>query len=316
MSDRDARITAFLAAAGWARARRLPIVGDASTRRYERLLGADGRTAVLVDSESQPIERWLAVRDWLAGIGVRVPGVSAVAPEQRLLLIEDLGDRHLDEAVVDAASEARLYARALALLRAFRRPPPAFLPPLDPPTLLDQLELFLQQVTPELALAAADAFRRVWSALLPLACDAPAVFVHRDLHARNLMVLQGEELAVIDFQDAFAGPPAYDFVSLAHDVRREPGPAVVAMLREGLLAEASAGERAAFARAAAVLAAQRAMRIMAVFTRLAGTGGKPAYRALLPRVESRLAAALADPVLEPLAAWCARWWRRPVTAPS
>ncbi|MCS6781341.1 MAG: hypothetical protein NZ555_16750, partial [Geminicoccaceae bacterium] len=61
---------------------------------------------------------------------------------------------------------------------------------------------------------------------------------------------------------------------------------------------------------------QRAMRIMAVFTRLAGPGGKPAYRALLPRVESRLALALADPVLEPLAAWCARWWRRPVAAGS
>lgn len=311
MGERAELIEAFLAGAGWAGAARRPLVGDASTRRYERLLADRGRTALLMDSGPLPIDRWLRVRDWLAARGVRVPAVLAADPAARLALLEDLGDRHLDEAVDGSERERSLYREALDLLRAFQRPPPEFLPPLDPPALLDQLELFLEQVTPGLGPASAEAFRAAWSAVLPLACAEPAVFVHRDLHCRNLMVVDGGRLAVIDFQDAFAGPPAYDLVSLTGDVRRELGPGIAALLRDGLLAARPELDPARLDRAAAILGAQRAMRIMAVFTRLAGPGGKPAYARFLPRVEARLAAALADPALAPVAAWCRDHWRPP-----
>lgn len=306
MGERDGLIAAFLAEAGWAEARRRPLVGDASTRRYERLEAADGRTAILMDSGPVAVDRWLEVRDWLAAQRVRVPAVFRADPSARLVLLEDLGDRHLDEAAVGLEREWSLYERALRLLLAFQRPAPAFLPSLDPPTLLDQLESYLEQVTPHLPASAAAAFRSAWAEVLPLACEGPRVFVHRDLHCRNLMVLADDSLAVIDFQDAFAGPCLYDLVSLVQDVRRDLSAEVSARLVEGLRAARPELDGEAFDRALAILGAQRAMRILAVFTRLAGPGGKPAYRAFLPRVERRLARNLAHPALAPVAAWCER----------
>jgi len=307
VGDRAGLIASFLETADWADAERRPLVGDASTRRYERLVAADGRTALLMDSGPVPIERWLAVRDWLAGRGVRVPEVLHASPPARLALIEDLGDRHLDEAADGPEREARLYERALELLLAFQCPAPAFLPLLDPPTLLDQLELFLEQVTPELPAAAAAEFRAAWSAVLEHACVGPRVFVHRDLHCRNLMVLADDRLAVIDFQDAFAGPCLYDLVSLLQDVRRDLSPETSARLLAGLRAVRPELTDAVFDRAVAILGAQRAMRILAVFTRLAGPGGKPGYRGFMPRVERWLRHDLAHPALVPVATWCARY---------
>lgn len=313
MGERAELIAAFLAESGWAGAERRPLAGDASTRRYERLVARDGRAAVLMDSGALPIERWLEVRAWLAERGVRVPALLAADPAARLALVEDLGDRHLDEAATSPARERALYDRALDLLLAFQTAAPDFLPPLDPATLLAQLELFLEQVTPELGPDAQAEFRTAWNAVLPLACVGPRVFVHRDLHCRNLLVLADGELAVIDFQDAFAGPWLYDLVSLVQDVRRELSRDVADRLTRALRAARPEVDGADVERAVAVLGAQRAMRILAVFTRLAGPGGKPGYRAFLPRVERRLAENLAHPALAPVAAWCAHWRPGPCT---
>lgn len=307
MDERAELIAAFLAKAGWADARRQPLVGDASSRRYERLVAADGRTALLMDAGPIAIERWLEVDRWLADQGVRVPAVIEADPAARLALLEDLGDCHLDEAARDAEREARLYARARDLLLAFQRPAPTFLPSLDAATLLDQLELFLEHVTPHLPPSGAVAFRAAWQEVLPLACVGPQVFVHRDLHCRNLMVLPDSSLAVIDFQDAFAGPCLYDLVSLVQDARRDLRPEVARRLLAGVREVRPELDGAAFDRALAILGAQRAMRILAVFTRLAGVGGKPGYRAFLPRVEGWLARNLAHPALAPVAAWWARY---------
>ena len=43
------------------------------------------------------------------------------------------------------------------------------------------------------------------------------VFVHRDYHSRNLMLLAHGNPGIIDFQDALAGPCGYDLVSLLKD---------------------------------------------------------------------------------------------------
>lgn len=47
--------------------------------------------------------------------------------------------------------------------------------------------------------------------------EQPVVWVHRDFHSRNLMLLGDGDLGVIDFQDALLGPVAYDPASLIKD---------------------------------------------------------------------------------------------------
>src|SRR5207302_5924405 len=44
--------------------------------------------------------------------------------------------------------------------------------------------------------------------------EQPKVFIHRDYHSRNLMVLETDNPGILDFQDAMMGPITYDLVSL------------------------------------------------------------------------------------------------------
>ena len=116
---------------------------------------------------------------------------------------------------------------------------------------------------------------------------------------------------LLDFQLGQMGQPGYDLVSLLQDARRDVAPATVAaMTARFVMATGAVGFDAAFA----TLGAQRALRILGVFARLALVAGKPAYLPLLPRVWGQLQANLAHPALHPLAALCVRLLPPP-TAP-
>ena len=89
---------AFLAAHGWGDARILPLAGDASFRRYFRVVG-ERRQAVLMDAPPphEDPRPFIAVAEWLCEQGMSAPAILARDLAQGLLLIEDLGH----EGVVD-----------------------------------------------------------------------------------------------------------------------------------------------------------------------------------------------------------------------
>ena len=53
--------------------------------------------------------------------------------------------------------------------------------------------------------------------LVDNALGQPQVFVHRDYHSRNLMVVDQHNPGILDFQDAVSGPLTYDLASLLRD---------------------------------------------------------------------------------------------------
>jgi aminoglycoside/choline kinase family phosphotransferase len=130
--------------------------------------------------------------------------------------------------------------------------------------------------------------------------DGPRVLILRDYHAENLLWLADRQglaaVGLLDFQLAQLGQPGYDLVSLTQDARRDVAPGTeAAMLRHfaGRTGRPMAGLKAA----QAVLGAQRALRILGVFARLARSDGKTAYLSLMPRVWGQLQANLARPEL-------------------
>ena len=133
--------------------------------------------------------------------------------------------------------------------------------------------------------------------------------VLRDYHAENLIWLPGRaghaRVGMLDYQDVLIGHPAYDVVSLLEDARRDTGESLRAAMRARYLA-ASGADPDAFGEAASLLAAQRNLKIVGLFTRLARRDGKPRYLAHLPRVWAHLRRDLAHPSVAPLAAWVAR----------
>ncbi len=162
------------------------------------------------------------------------------------------------------------------------------------------------QVSPGMA---SDYEELVRAATAPVATARDTV-VLRDYHAENLLWLPGREgaarVGLLDYQDALAGHPAYDLVSLLEDARRDTG----AALREAMVARYLAArpglDADAFRAAYAILGAQRNLKIIGIFARLARRDGKPRYLSLIPRVWDHLQRDLSHPALAPLAAWVVR----------
>lgn len=121
MSDRELQRLDFLKAAGLADAVRVPLAGDASTRRYERLTAADGRKLILMDqapaeeSAVAPedacadqrralgynaearlaggsVAAFVAIAGWLRERGLSTPAIGARDTAAGLAVLEDLGD--------------------------------------------------------------------------------------------------------------------------------------------------------------------------------------------------------------------------------
>ena len=301
----------FLARHGWGRARIEPLAGDASFRRYFRIV-EEGRTAVLMDAPPphEDPRPFAAVADWLGEVGLTPPPILARDLERGLLLLGDFGDARLRE-TLDAAPdrEQELYALATdVLVHLHRHPPMTGLKAHGLDQWLDELMLFPDWYCPAVDLAVdAAAYRSAWREVLDqVAADGLGrVTVLRDYHAENIMLLAGRDglaqFGLLDFQDALAGHPAYDLASVLEDARRDVSSTIERAMIDRYIAATGSDER--FERAYWTLAAQRNTRILGVFTRLWKRDGKPHYTAFQPRMWGLLERDLAHPALTPVRAW-------------
>ena len=302
----------FLAACGWGGARIDPLAGDASFRRYFRIVHGDGRRAVLMDAPPphEDPRPFVAVAEWLAAIGLSAPEILARDLDHGLLLLGDLGDDRLRERLdEDGHQEAELYTIATdVLIHLHQHPPMPGLPAHGLDQWLAELALFTDWYAPALDLAVdAEAYRAAWrDVLAPIAGDGLGpVTVLRDFHAENVMLIEGRSgvahFGLLDFQDALAGHPAYDLASVLEDARRDVSQDIeLAMLDRYI---AATGHAAAFETAYWALAAQRNTRILGVFVRLWKRDGKPGYRQFQPRMWGLLERDLAHPALAPVKTW-------------
>jgi N-acetylmuramate 1-kinase len=230
------RIDRFLSESGLAgrNARVVPLTGDASDRKYFRLIPSDGPSIVLalhataIDFATLPFARVAAL---MQRIPLPVPGILGHSDSLGILALQDLGDvtlqAHLGAA--SATEHAALYREAVSLIELLQRRGDALrssdYPPygiaFDVEKLTWELDFFLKHFVEGyrgVALSAAErtAFAAEWEAIAGELASEPRVLCHRDYHSRNLMLHDGS-LYIIDFQDARMGPDTYDLVSLLRD---------------------------------------------------------------------------------------------------
>lgn len=306
--ERQATIDAFLRRAGWQDARATPIAGDASSRRYTRLRREGGDTAVLMDAPGRAaLERFVAVDAHLLSLGLSAPRILARDLGAGLLLIEDFGEARYPELLVASPeAEARLFEAATDVLVALHTGRILPGPDLGPATLTDQAGLAYESYLPATTGVVASLAQKEMQSLLGAAFAAltprPPGLVHRDYHAGNLFWLEGRSgaarVGLIDFQDAGLGHPLYDLVSLARDARRVVAPEIVAAMRARFAAATGIDDPAAWA----LLAAQRNLRILGIFARLALDHAKPFYLDFLPRTWALMEEDLEHPSLTRLKA--------------
>lgn len=276
-----------------------PLSGDASFRRYFRVFHQN-KPYVLMDAPPtlEDGARFVAVQQALATAQLRVPAIVAQDLVNGLILLEDLGDCLLLSVLDDSSVEQR-YQQALALLAAIRQVKATAqgdLPQFDRAFLLREMQLFIDwfcQVHLQLELLPEEQkiLAQTFNLLADAALEQPQGGMHRDFHARNLMVLPDNSLAVIDFQDMVLGPVSYDAVSLLKDCYLRWPDAVVAKLRDDFFANLrQSGELGAdwdrnrFARSFDWMGLQRHIKVCGIFARLYHRDQKAGYLPDLPRV--------------------------------
>ncbi len=301
----------FLKDCGWSRARLHALPPDASFRQYFRLEQC-GHSMMLMDAppEHENAAAFIRITERLQCLGVRAPTIHGADPERGFVLLEDLGEDTFTRLLAAHEDETGLYDQAIDLLTALRNHPRATdldIGKYDWTAFIREAELFTDWYLPAcsgepVSDCVKSAYVEAWRAVFD---DLPALeptLVLRDYHVDNLMRVNNH-CAVLDYQDALIGSPAYDVVSLLEDARRDLKPGLASRSLKRYLADQRAPDAQIFAHHYAVWGAQRHCKVAGIFMRLWLRDNKPVYLRHLSRVIKLLAAKLRQPSLQPVAQW-------------
>jgi hypothetical protein len=270
---------------------------DASFRRYFRVV-CDDCTLVAMDAPpaTEDVRPYLHVTALLEPLGIHVPHIYEADVAQGFVLLEDLGSMHYLAQLDAGGDPQRLYGDALQALAEIQlrgAAAAAELPPYDRAPLARELALmpewFLDRhLALQLSAEERETLVAAFEFLIGEALSQPEVFVHRDYHSRNLMVVGERNPGVIDFQDALRGPVGYDLVSLLKDCYVSwPRERVLEWVRDYRSLLQSRGGRAGgsptqFLRWFDLIGVQRHIKVLGVFARLWYRDGKSGYLRDLP----------------------------------
>lgn len=299
-------VDAFLKGAGWEGAMREPLAGDASSRRYIRLCYGEKRAILMVDPQDDTA-RFDRIANHLRSIGLSAPAV--LKRDKGLMLLEDFGDAQFARVIAQTQeTEIPLYLAATdVLVHLENLPVPDGLTAATPEVLGQMIEPAFTHYLPLLGLSAGREADRITSLLtdhLDKHLPKTSVLVLRDFHAENMIWLPErsgvERVGLLDFQDALAGPPIYDLVSMLQDARRDVSDAAHNAVLAHYLGGTGRSEEELMP-AFHLLGLQRNLRILGIFARLATEMGKPGYLNLIPRVWRHIETSLASPVAKEIA---------------
>ncbi len=333
----------LLVKGGWGDSVRHHMIGDASSRAYERLVKPNGETAILMISPPNPdntpirlgktysaiakraenITAFLAMAEGLRERGLSSPKCYAADTVAGLAILEDFGVEGVSDVAGPIVERYAESLQVLAHLHGQDLPKSVHfgdlthdIPPYDVDALAIEVELLTDWYVPHVARkslssAAKAQFVNVWRRSLHEMIHSKQTWVMRDFHSPNLMWLPQrsglQRVGLLDFQDCLLGLPAYDVASLLQDARLTvPDALEMKLLRDYLAARRAQNvnfDVVDFAKAYALMGAQRATKILGIFARLDKRDAKPQYLKHMPRMEHYLAKGLAHPALRDLRTW-------------
>ncbi len=306
-ADLDPRVADYLAVQGLTPdvQRVVPLTGDASDRRYVRVL-LRGQPSVVLSVHAGPIDYatspFVRVAHLFTLMPLPVPAIVHHDDALGVLGLEDLGDVTLQAHLggLSATERASRYREAVRLIVRLQQRGAALASPEFPPygiafdheKLTWELEFFVRHfllayrgaLPPE---SVREALRTEWDAIVEELASEPRVLCHRDYHSRNLMWHEGA-LYVIDFQDARMGPDTYDLASLLRDSYVDlPEAAVDDLIADFFAltrgAAGSPAERVEFRRRFDLMALQRNLKALGTFGYQTTTRANPVYMQYVPR---------------------------------
>lgn len=201
-----------------------PMQGDASFRRYFRIhTPSTSYVAMDAPPPQENCRPYVAIAKSLRSMGLHAPEIIAADVENGFLLMTDFGDwtylKSLNMQNADSLYDSAL--TALASMQAIREVPGRPLPHFTQDFMRQEWawhkEWFLGKLLHLDVSQQEAALDQCFEHVVESAANQPQVFMHRDYHSANLMVLPASQVGILDFQDAFIGPVTYDLVSLLRD---------------------------------------------------------------------------------------------------
>jgi aminoglycoside/choline kinase family phosphotransferase len=278
----------------------LPLTGDASDRKYFRVLLPDGRSIVLA-LHAQPIDfdtlPFANVAALFAQVPLPVPAIVGHSDPLGIVALQDLGDVTLQAHLGAAppADHAALYRESVGFLADLQRrgaelASARYQPygiAFDADKLTWELGFFVRHFVEgyrgaALTPAERDALDAEWAVLAAELASEPRVLCHRDYHSRNLMLHDGR-LYIIDFQDARMGPDTYDLASLLRDSYVDINEAALADLLAYFLALGGRRDAVEFRRRFDLMSVQRNLKALGTFGFQTTVRRNPVYIQYIPR---------------------------------
>ena len=203
------------------------LAGDGGLRRYSRAKLGD-KSFILMDCgpKDLSLKNFINIQKRLDSLRL-APKLFDYDLKQGFLLLEDLGDCHLEDIFFNSPplQVMAFYRKALLqLIKLQERVLPLKTDPLfDPAFFLKEIEqahywlkTLCQPYFQPYLFRPPRALLRDMERLLSFFPPEAQVYCHRDYHSRNLMIKKGRVI-LIDFQDAGLGPWSYDLSSLLYD---------------------------------------------------------------------------------------------------
>jgi tRNA threonylcarbamoyl adenosine modification protein YjeE len=300
------------------------IVMNAPRQPDGPVLEGHGKPYSRIAHLAEDVGAFVGMQKILSGYGLSVPRIHAADLDAGLLLLQDLGRRTVLDATGKPDPE-RYMTSVDALVHLHGQPvrrqveiAPARcheIPAYDRAAMTIEASLLADWYAPRklgraLSPGEREDFDGIWSGLIARLDGAETHVVLRDFHSPNILWLEDRtnysRAGLIDFQDAVIGPVAYDVASLAQDARVDVAEELEAKLVGHYMNARRSSpdfDAESFRVQYAIMAAQRATKILGIFVRLDQRDGKPAYLAHLPRIETYIRRSTRHPELAGYLGW-------------
>lgn len=298
IADRDAKIDNFLSAT-LQDVQREKLPSDASFRKYERI-SSHGKTYILMDAppEKEDVKPFIKIDEILINLGFSAPEIIAKDIENGFLLLEDFGSNKFNSTLISfPEKEIGLYKTAVDVLVEIYQKTSSRqydVAKYSKAKLLEEAKLFVNWYLPlfknfdEAKIAEIKTeYEYIINELSDNLKFPNNCLVLRDYHADNLMILPGNKLGLLDFQDALIGNQTYDLVSLLEDARRDVPQNIQRDMIDYFISK-NKFNRGDFLNDYYSLGVQRNLKILGIFSRLKVRDGKDNYLKFIPRVKEYL----------------------------
>jgi aminoglycoside/choline kinase family phosphotransferase len=291
-----------------------PLKGDGSDRKWYR--AACGSEFIIVVDHGPPANKGISEADAFAAIGrhlkksgVPVPEIYAYDPPSGIVLLEDLGDIHLQGVIKNEHNRESITAHYHAVIdrliimqingkEDFDTGNCLETPYYDVDVVLNRESRYFVEAFLNGYLELAVDFQDLEDEFLIIAknalSDQITGFLHRDFQSRNILV-KNKEYYFIDFQSGRLGPLQYDLASLLIDPYVElPEDLQQDLLRYYIsrLSDRISLGPDVFSEVYQYNALNRNLQILGAFAYLGGVKGKDGFREYIPAAWKSLRARL------------------------